>query len=119
MTQPISRRRFFGTSTAVASTAIAATGLLFPAPSVTGYVLADDATSNVGKAFRTKIHKAVICSEVTDEVLEPLKKTGFEGVETTLWNTTPEKAAAARLVAEKHGMRIHSVMRGWAEFNHE
>jgi predicted xylose isomerase-like sugar epimerase len=30
---------------------------------------------------------------------------------------TPPKAEACRKVAEKCGMRIHSVLRGWAEFN--
>lgn len=61
--------------------------------------------------------KATICGEPTDGVFEPLVEAGFNGVETQLWDTTPRKAAVSRIIAEKHGMRIHSVMRGWAEFN--
>ncbi|HSU65576.1 MAG TPA: TIM barrel protein [Tepidisphaeraceae bacterium] len=71
-----------------------------------------------GQEFHTKLHKAMIVGPVTEAVLAPLKEAGFEGVESR--HICPEaEAAAARAVAEKMGMRIHSVMRGWAEFNSE
>jgi L-ribulose-5-phosphate 3-epimerase len=60
----------------------------------------------------------MIVKEVTESALEPLKAAGFQGVETT--HICPEaEAAAGRAVAEKLGMRVHSVLRGWMEFNSE
>ena len=67
---------------------------------------------------RKPLRKAMIVSEVTEKALEPLKAAGFQGVETT--HICPEaEAAAGRAVAEKLGMRVHSVLRGWMEFNSE
>jgi hexulose-6-phosphate isomerase len=67
-------------------------------------------------AEQTTIRKAMIIGEVTDKALEPLKAAGFEGVETT--HVCPEEEAArGRAVAEKLGMKVHSVLRGWMEFN--
>src|ERR1043166_327801 len=69
-------------------------------------------------AFRGRIRKAMIIGEVTERALEPLKTAGFDGVETT--HICPEEEAAkGRAVAEKLGMRVHSVLRGWMEFNSE
>jgi L-ribulose-5-phosphate 3-epimerase len=63
-----------------------------------------------------RIRKAMIVGEVTEAALKPLKEAGFEGVETT--HICPEAdAAKGREVAEKMGMRVHSVLRGWMEFN--
>lgn len=68
--------------------------------------------------FSGTIRKAMIVKEVTEAALEPLKAAGFEGVETT--HICPEEeAAAGRAVAEKVGMKVHSVLRGWMEFNSE
>jgi len=68
--------------------------------------------------FNGKIRKAMIVKEVTEKALEPLKAAGFQGVETT--HICPEaEAAAGRAVAEKLGMKVHSVLRGWMEFNSE
>jgi L-ribulose-5-phosphate 3-epimerase len=53
----------------------------------------------------------------TEETLKKLKAAGFEGIESTDRAATPEAAAAARKVAEGLGMRIHSVLYGWANFN--
>jgi hexulose-6-phosphate isomerase len=66
--------------------------------------------------FKTHIRKAMIVREVTEKALEPLKEAGFDGVETQ--HICPEEEAAkGRAVAEKLGLRVHSVMRGWMEFN--
>lgn len=63
-----------------------------------------------------RIRKAMIVGEVTPAALQPLKDAGFEGVETT--HICPEaEAAKGREVAEKLGMKVHSVLRGWMEFN--
>ncbi len=66
--------------------------------------------------FRKHIRKAMIVGEVTEGALGPLKEAGFQGVETT--HICPEaEAAKGRAVAEGLGMRVHSVLRGWMEFN--
>jgi len=66
--------------------------------------------------FRGHIRKAMIIGEVSEKALEPLKTAGFQGVETT--HICPEaEAAKGRAVAEQLGMRVHSVLRGWMEFN--
>jgi L-ribulose-5-phosphate 3-epimerase len=58
----------------------------------------------------------MIVGPVTESALMPLKEAGFDGVETT--HICPEEEAArGKLVAEKMGMRVHSVLRGWMEFN--
>jgi hexulose-6-phosphate isomerase len=66
--------------------------------------------------FRGRIRKAMIVGPVTESTLMPLKEAGFDGVETT--HICPEEEAArGKLVADKMGMRVHSVLRGWMEFN--
>ena len=67
-------------------------------------------------AFKTTIHKAMI-GEPTEANLTAWKAVGFEGMESTLWDVTPQQAEASRKLADKAGMKIHSVMRGWARFN--
>lgn len=66
--------------------------------------------------FRGKLRKAMILKEVLEKALEPLKAAGFQGVETN--HVCPEaEAAKGRVVAEAMGMKVHSVLRGWMEFN--
>jgi hexulose-6-phosphate isomerase len=67
-------------------------------------------------ALRTKLHKGLIGTP-TEATLTAWKAAGFEGIESTDRGASPEKAEAARKVAEKLGMKIHSVMYGWANFN--
>ena len=60
----------------------------------------------------------MIIGPVTAHALEPLHAAGFEGVETT--HVCPEEEAARnRKNADNAGMRVHSVLRGWMEFNSE
>ena len=66
-------------------------------------------------AFKTSLKKAMI-RKPTEADMKPLKEAGFEGLETNML-ATPEEAAEGRKLAEKLGLRIHSVLRGWAEFN--
>jgi hexulose-6-phosphate isomerase len=68
--------------------------------------------------FKGKLRKAMIVGEVTEAALQPLKEAGFEGVETTHVCSEAE-AAKGRAAAEKLGMQVHSVLRGWMEFNSE
>jgi L-ribulose-5-phosphate 3-epimerase len=70
----------------------------------------------IAATFRTRLRKAMIIGEVTEDALQPLKEAGFNGVETT--HICPDTAAAqGRALAEKMGLRVHSVLRGWMEFN--
>ncbi len=66
--------------------------------------------------FTTKLYRAMIRSPKEDALAE-LETAGFDGLETSDWKTTPEKAEEARKLAEKHNLKIHSVLFGWANFN--
>jgi hexulose-6-phosphate isomerase len=98
-----SRREFLTTSTALA----AGVGL--------GLCAAPAQAQESPPAFKTKLHKALIVNKPTEDELKRLKDAGFDGVEAGI--VTPQEAEACRKAAEKSGMRIHSVLRGWAEFN--
>ena len=98
-----SRREFLATSTALAA------GLGF------GLGAASAHGQESAPAFKTKLHKALIVGKPTEDELKRYKDAGFDGVEAGI--QPPQEAEACRKVAEKCGMRIHSVMRGWAEFN--
>ncbi len=66
--------------------------------------------------FKTKLHKALIARPTEDD-LKRIKDAGFDGVEGSS-SLTPEEAARIRGVADKLGMRIHSVLIDkWSEFN--
>lgn len=68
--------------------------------------------------FRTRLYKAMIANP-TEEVLRQHKQAGFDGLETSQWKVSPAEAAQARKRAEVMGMKIHSVLFGWANFNHK
>jgi L-ribulose-5-phosphate 3-epimerase len=63
-----------------------------------------------------RLRKALIGTP-SEATLRSWKEAGFDGMESTDRGASPEKAAAAREIAEKLGMRIHSVLFGWANFN--
>jgi len=68
------------------------------------------------KDFKTKLYGAKIVVSADEATLRPLKEAGFDGVEVS--GIIPEdQAKRDREVVEKLGMRVHSVLRGWAEFN--
>lgn len=69
-----------------------------------------------GGPWKTRLHKALIGSP-DEKTLTAWKQAGFEGIESTDRGASPEKAAAARKLADSLGMRIHSVLYGWANFN--
>ena len=97
MTPTLTRRDFVKTSTAASL----------------GLWTASQGDANA--AFKTKLHKAMIRKPVEAD-LKALKEAGFEGFETS-HICPPEEAAQGRALAKKFGLRIHSVLRGWAEFN--
>ena len=76
------------------------------------------ATRGIAAPFKTKLQKALI-GVPTPETLAAWKEAGFAGMETAAWDVAPEEAEKGRGVAEKLGMKIHSVLRGWTNFNSE
>jgi L-ribulose-5-phosphate 3-epimerase len=66
--------------------------------------------------YKTELRKALIGSP-RQSTLEQWKAAGFEGIESGDSNVSPEAAAKARKVAEKAGMPIHCLLRGWMNFN--
>jgi L-ribulose-5-phosphate 3-epimerase len=70
----------------------------------------------VAKPWKTTLKKALI-GVPSEATLRAWKAAGFDGMESTDRTATPERAAAARKLAEGLGMRIHSVLFGWANFN--
>lgn len=103
----ISRRNFLGAASVAAATGF----LLQPQHSVQAQ------TSAAVPTFPSEIHKARITGAPTDEICAAWKTAGIEGMEVTNWNISIDAARANRLIAEKHGIQVHSVMRGWADFN--
>ncbi len=67
--------------------------------------------------FKTTLKKALICGKPTEKNLAKLKAAGFDGVETQAADVSPADAEDCRKTAEKTGMKIHSVLRGWMQFN--
>ena len=71
--------------------------------------------------FKTKLHKAMI-GKPSEDMLQKLKAAGFEGIEADCNvrakpQMTTDEARQYRKIADKLGMRIHSVLRGWMNFN--
>jgi len=99
----LTRREFILGSAAVGAGAFAAGGAAAPALA--------------GPAFKTKLLKAQIMGNIDEKRCEAFREAGFEGIETTAWSVTPEQAEAGRKIAEKSGLKIHSVMRAWVNFN--
>ena len=70
-----------------------------------------------GSAYKTKLEKALIAQVADDATCERIVKAGFSGVELTKKGVTVKQAIEGRRTAEKHGLRIHSLMSGGADFN--
>ena len=113
MPQPINRREFMATSSAgLAAALIAAPPTAHAQASSRGTRTSPSPSSSL--TFKTKPHKALIARPTEDE-LKRMKDAGFEGVEARVMPV--DQAAKMREVADKIGMRVHSVLYGWAEFN--
>ncbi len=97
------RRQFLGTAAAVSVSAP-----IFSA-------LAQETSEKT--PYHSRMSKALITKTPTDAFCEKLKKAGFDGMEVTQWEASVADARQARQLAEKHDLRIHSVMRGWTNFN--
>jgi hexulose-6-phosphate isomerase len=62
------------------------------------------------------LNKAIIASP-TEKLLVEIKAAGFNGMESLDSQATPEQAEKTRAAAEALGLRIHSVLFGWADLN--
>ena len=69
--------------------------------------------------FQTQLHKALLAEIADEATCERITKAGFRGVELTRKGVSIEDAHKARQTAERFGLRIHSFMGGWAQFNHD
>jgi len=85
------------------------------AAAAAGLTLGAGRTACAQGPFKHTLHKAVIVRKPTEETLKKLKDAGFEGVEAGI--VKPDEAKTYREAGDKLGMRIHSVLRGWAKFN--
>ncbi|MBQ9872894.1 MAG: sugar phosphate isomerase/epimerase [Thermoguttaceae bacterium] len=77
------------------------------------------ATADSGKSYKTQLHKGFIVDSINAETMERLASIGVEGVEVQKWDVDVEEAREARKIAEAAGIKIHSVMRAWTNFNTE
>ncbi len=120
MTPSLSRRAFVASTAGLAAGiglgsqspgAQAPTGAQPPAPGGAAPAPAPPVSS---LSFTTKPKKALIARPTEDD-LRKMRDAGFEGVEGRV--VPVDEAAKMRTVAESLGMRIHSVLYGWAEFN--
>jgi L-ribulose-5-phosphate 3-epimerase len=100
MNHPLNRRHFIATSLA------AGFGL--------GLGCAHAQAPAAG-SFKTRLRKALIINKPTEEDFRKLKEAGFEGVEGGVIPVA--EAEKCRALGDKLGMKVHCVLRGWAEFN--
>jgi hexulose-6-phosphate isomerase len=78
--------------------------------------------SGTSREAKKGFKKAVIVSHPDETILKKVKEAGFDGVEVNAWGekderVTPEQAADVKKIADGLGLRIHTVLRGWAQFN--
>jgi hexulose-6-phosphate isomerase len=113
----VNRRQFLTTS------ATAAAGLSLPWTAGSADAQGNSAVpATTPPTFKTKLQKAAILrnDQATEARLRQIKDAGYDGVEYSANNNTPLTPAQARdllLLVEKTGLRVHSVLRGWAAFN--
>jgi len=54
---------------------------------------------------------------LNDAYCERIKKAGFDGIMVWNWDSSIEESRELRLMAEKHDLRLHCVVRGWLTTN--
>jgi sugar phosphate isomerase/epimerase len=79
-------------------------------------VIASQSQTTPGQ-FQDRFLKAGITDRPDDALCERWTAAGMDGMEVRDWNVPVEEARKRRLLVEKHGLRIHSVMRGWTTFH--
>lgn len=99
----------------ITTTALGAGAAMF-ANRFNGFSSITEASENT-RVYKTQLHNAFIVDKITPEKMEQLASIGVEGVETTRWDVDVDEAREARRIAETAGIKIHSVMRAWTDFN--
>jgi L-ribulose-5-phosphate 3-epimerase len=101
MNHQLNRRHFMGACSLVSAGCVMGLGL--------------QGAEKSPRLFKTRLKKAVISEKPTEASLQKLKDAGYDGVEGGVIG--PQEAEKCRAIADKLQMCIHSVIRGWAEFN--
>lgn len=96
MSHGVNRRSFL--SAALAGASLAATGGLAAAP-------------------RAATNRKALIGLPVEETLRKMKDAGFDGLEFDIRRAPPEMIAEAPKIAAKAGIQIHSILRGWMDFN--
>lgn len=99
MSRDLNRREFLAASACAAS----------------AFLLGRARAGDAKESFKHKLQKALIAEVPHEKVLRAIKDAGFDGVEAGV--VSRAEAEKARKIAEKLGLKIHSVIRGWAKFN--
>lgn len=112
----VNRRNFLAASGALAAGAVLAARANAQTRGATGGGRGGQAPAAPAEplVFKTKLQKALI-ARPTEKDLTEMKAAGFHGVEGRV--IPPDEAAKLKAFADTIGMRIHSVTRGWAQFN--
>lgn len=97
----MTRRDFFKTASVITAAAL-------PMASTLADLVVED--------YQTKLYKSFISAPDPSQ-FETYAAAGFQGLEATGWDIDLGQAKENRKRAEDCGLKIHSVMRGWAEFN--
>ena len=110
MPATLSRRTFLSAVLPTAALGGALSATTFP------NVTASESQTRPGP-FHDRFFKAGITDRPNDALCERWKAAGMDGMEVRDWNVSVEEARKRRILVEKHGLRIHSVMRGWTTFH--
>jgi hexulose-6-phosphate isomerase len=106
-----SRRRFLAASTAALTAGSLCSGNFSPLSAVLG--------QENKSSFDTKLYKSLIALNPSEAICEEWAAAGIEGMEVNNYDLSPDEALQKQRMAAKFGIEIHSVLRGWAQFNHE
>ncbi|MCL2742702.1 MAG: sugar phosphate isomerase/epimerase [Planctomycetaceae bacterium] len=104
MTDKLSRRNFLATSAMTAASA----GL---------YTAVGNTFVSAQESKADAVYTAQIVRVPEDARCAEIKAAGFDGIEVTGREISIEEAEKGRKIADKHGLKVHSVMRGWTNIN--
>ena len=71
--------------------------------------------ANAKKTKKPKWLKSLILKEANEEQMTKIKAAGFDGIEAD--SPTPACAEKIKKAAQNTGLKVHSVLHGWASFN--
>ncbi len=98
-------------------TTTAATGLGLSGLGLSGLGLLCPSPLHAAAPAAPSTRKKALIGRPTHKTLEQYKAAGYDGMEAKPWDIDPNEAKRYRQAADALDMRIHSVMRGWTNFN--